>query len=223
MKLEKKYIIDYYNGFYEKDDFHYYSENISKNLLKKVSAHCKIKKDGKILDLGCGTGIYTDLFRRLGYESIGIDISQTAILKAKAKYPDSNFEVADALDLKYEKKSFDMIFLFGCSIVNTDDLTEIDKVFKYLLDYLCDEGKIVFIGGSDLSGQQSIVSEWFNHTWAQLVELTKNKNYQIKGPYLSHLRLIYLFGSFGFSGLITFLLKFRFLKFQRKVIYFIKK
>jgi ubiquinone/menaquinone biosynthesis C-methylase UbiE len=223
MKLEKKYIIDYYNGFYEKDDFRYYPKNISLKLLKTLSSTCETKKGGKILDLGCGTGFYTELFRNMGFDSLGIDISQTAINKAKEKYPDSKFEVADALNLSYEKKSFNMIFLFGCSIVNTDDLEEIDRVFKYLLEYLTDDGKIVFIGGSDLSGKQSVVSEWYNHTWKQLISLSKNKTYIIKGPFMSHLRIIYLFGSFGYSRIVTLLLKLKFFKFQRKIIYFINK
>lgn len=221
MKLEKEYIINYYNNFYEKDDFRYYEAKISLKLLKTVSSECILHKDSKILDLGCGTGFYTELFRQMGYNSIGIDISKTAIAKAAEKYPKSKFEVADALNLPYQKKSFDMIFLFGCSIVNTDDLSEIDRVFRYLLDFVKENGTIVFIGGSNLSGKLTGVSEWFNHTWKQLKEISADKPYKITGPFLSHLRIINLLGSFGYSGLITHLLRWNIFKFQRKVIYFI--
>ncbi len=222
MKLEKEYIIEYYNKFYEANDFRYYSESISNKLLKTICRISKLGPDAKILDLGCGTGIYTDIFRRLGYDSIGIDISQTAITKAAAKYPLSRYEVADALNLKYELHSFDMIFLFGCSIVNTDDLLEIDRVLKYLLQFVKKSGSIVFIGGSNLLGGITKSSEWYNHTWSELKKISSTDSFIIHGPYLSHLRIVNYLGKFGISRLITLFLRLRFFKFQRKVFFFIK-
>lgn len=221
MKLEKEYIVNYYNNFYNKSDFKYYNEKISLKFLKVICKICKIKPGSRILDLGCGTGIYTYLFQKLGYESIGIDISETAIKKAKEQYPLSKFEVMDALNLTFDKKYFDVIFLFGCSVVNTDVLEDIDSVFKYLIDYLKNGGYIVYIGGSNLSGKQCYNSEWYNHTLKELKMITYNKSYNIKGPYLTHLRIIYYLDKFGISKIISLILRIKLLNFQRKVIYFI--
>jgi len=221
MKLEKEYIVNYYNNFYNKSDFKYYNEKISLKFLKVICKICKIKPGSRILDLGCGTGIYTYLFQKLGYESIGIDISENAIKKAKEQYPLSKFEVMDALNLTFDKKYFDMIFLFGCSIVNTDVLEDIDSVFKYLIDYLKNGGYIVYIGGSNLSGKQGENSEWYNHTLSELKMISYNKSYNIKGPYLTHLRIIYFLGKFGISKIISLILSIKLFNFQRKVIYFI--
>ena len=221
MELKKEYIIDYYNKFYESNDFSYYSKKISLKLLKTICNSLSIQKGSKILDIGCGTGFYTDLFRQLGYNSVGIDISQTAIAKAKAKYLDSNFTVEDALNLSYDQNYFDIIFMFGCSIVNTDNLSKIDEVIKYLLEYVNDKGAIVLIGGTDFSGNRTEKSEWYNHTWDQLKEISSDKKYSIRGPFLSHLRIIGFLGRFGYSELITLILRCKFFKFQRKVFYFI--
>jgi SAM-dependent methyltransferase len=228
MELKKEYIIDYYNKFYENNDFSYYSKKISLKLLKTICNNLSIPKGAKILDIGCGTGFYTDLFRQLGYNSVGIDISQTAIEKARYKYPNSTFNVADALNLPYDKNYFDIIFMFGCSVVNTDNLSRIDEIIQYLLQYIIDNGTIVLIGGTDFSGKRSEKSEWYNHTWDQLKEISYNKRYSIKGPFLSHLRLIYYFGCLGYSRIVTLLfyyfitLLLRF-SFQKKVFYFINK
>jgi SAM-dependent methyltransferase len=223
MELKKDYIINYYNKFYESNDFSYYSKEISVKLLKTICNDMSLANGAKVLDIGCGTGFYTDLFRQIGYNSVGIDISQTAIEKARSKYPDSNFGVADALNLPYDKEYFDVIFMFGCSVVNTDNLNKIDEVIKYLLEYVTDTGIIVLIGGTDFSGKRSEKSEWYNHTWNQLKEISCNKKYSINGPYLSHLRIINYLGRIGYSKFVTLILRCNFFKFQKKVFYFINK
>ena len=223
MELKKEYIIDYYNKFYESNDFSYYSKEISVKLLKTIGNDLSLAKGAKILDIGCGAGFYTDLFRQIGYNPVGIDISQIAIEKARSKYPDLDFDVVDALNLPYDKKCFDVIFMSGCSVINTDNLNKIDEIIKYLLEYVTDTGTIVLIGETDFSGQRSEKSEWYNHTWNQLKEISYNKKYSVNGPYLSHLRIIGYLGRFGYSKFITLILKCKFFRFKKKVFYFINK
>lgn len=45
-----------------------------------------------VVEFGCGLGYYTDLLRRsLGLRVVGVDISSTAIDKARQRFPDSMF------------------------------------------------------------------------------------------------------------------------------------
>jgi ubiquinone/menaquinone biosynthesis C-methylase UbiE len=61
----------------------------------------------KILDIGCGTGNQVANFGNKGYDILGIDISPSMIEKAKEKYPDYNFQVADAtIGDKFVSNSF---------------------------------------------------------------------------------------------------------------------
>jgi SAM-dependent methyltransferase len=52
----------------------------------------------RILDIGCGTGGHVSLLGSKGLDVLGIDISPSMIEKAKEKYPDYKFQVANALD-----------------------------------------------------------------------------------------------------------------------------
>lgn len=61
-------------------------------------SHIQKLKAKKVMELGCGLGHYTDKISKLGVEAIGVDISATAIDKAKLKYPNYQFIVADILD-----------------------------------------------------------------------------------------------------------------------------
>jgi SAM-dependent methyltransferase len=58
----------------------------------------KVRKDyglAKTIELGCGFGHLTGYLSSLGFNSIGTDISQTAINKASMLYPNSRFFVSE--------------------------------------------------------------------------------------------------------------------------------
>lgn len=67
----------------------------------------------KILDIGCGNGLFFELIKNKKISYIGIDSSKKLILEARKKYPHAKFKVIDALNLKFKKQSFDLIFSFA--------------------------------------------------------------------------------------------------------------
>lgn len=44
-----------------------------------------------VLDLGCGTGEFTQYLAELGYDAVGIDLSENAIAVARQRYPQRTF------------------------------------------------------------------------------------------------------------------------------------
>lgn len=75
---------------------------------EEISFLFDIKKEEKVLDLGCGNGRYYQLLRYADYT--GIDNSEKLINIAKQKYPEANFKVEDALNLSFEDNTFDKIY-----------------------------------------------------------------------------------------------------------------
>lgn len=54
-----------------------------------------------VVDLGCGVGRHCGpLHSVYAFEMIGVDLSQTAILNAKARWPEVRFEVGDIRDIR---------------------------------------------------------------------------------------------------------------------------
>lgn len=68
---------------------------------------------GHVLDPGCGTGEHTLLAAGRGADATGIDLSPTAIARARAKAAErgvsARFEVADALDLPRQAMTADTV------------------------------------------------------------------------------------------------------------------
>jgi trans-aconitate methyltransferase len=67
------------------------------------------KAGEEILDVGCGTGHMTAQIAASGANVMGVDMSAPMVKQAREKYPEIKFEVADARELKLEKK-FDAVF-----------------------------------------------------------------------------------------------------------------
>lgn len=81
-----------------------------------------IKKNDKVLDLGCGDGLNIEIFKELGIKNVvGVDISEKLIKQAKQKNPNTEFYVGSADNLPFKNNSFDVVF--------------VDSVFHHIIDY----------------------------------------------------------------------------------------
>ncbi len=71
----------------------------------------------RILDLGCGPGLYAERFHNLGYDVTGIDFSQNSIdyaaRSAKEKGLNINYICQNYLNIDYESE-YDVITMIYC-------------------------------------------------------------------------------------------------------------
>ncbi|MDD5071717.1 MAG: class I SAM-dependent methyltransferase [Patescibacteria group bacterium] len=66
-------------------------------------------KDGKVLDLGCGDGLFIELLRGREIGAKGVDFSRTAIEKCKKKGLEAYFINSDQESLPIADNSFDYV------------------------------------------------------------------------------------------------------------------
>jgi len=92
----------------------------------------------KLLDLGCGPGIYAELFSERGYEVTGIDASKRsvnyAISHAKDKDLKISYSYGNYLEMDYCQQ-FDMITLIWCdygALCYDDRALLLKKIYKAL-------------------------------------------------------------------------------------------
>lgn len=99
-----------------------------------------------LLDLGCGPGIYAELFDDVGYRVTGIDLSKRSIDYARAsasvKSKQIAYEVGSYLSMNYQEQ-FDVATLIYCDfgVLSTDDRA---VLLKKINAALRSNGRLIF-------------------------------------------------------------------------------
>lgn len=78
-------------------------------------AQAQLKMQAKILDIGCGPGMYLSLFKDASYELHATDINSGMLTLAKKEVPRATFYEGDINDLVI-RETFDMIYCIGVLI-----------------------------------------------------------------------------------------------------------
>lgn len=111
----------------------------------KVVDSISTKKSSKIMDVATGTGKQAFAFAKRGYNVIGIDLSEDMLKVAnkKNKYENVKFEVADATNIPFEDRNFDVSCISFA--LHEMPLTIREKVLKEMIRVTKLEGIIVIV------------------------------------------------------------------------------
>ena len=120
----KEYQNTKYNNGYEKDIMRSFLSNIP--------------RDSSVLELGCNIGNVIQILKEFGFSDItGVDINESAIRKARERFPEFNFIHSSIEDLDVGK-TFDLVLTSGVLIhIPPDSLTDvIEKIQKLSNSYI---------------------------------------------------------------------------------------
>jgi SAM-dependent methyltransferase len=97
---ETRSFVGNFEEMYQREDiekFDSWEQNNVNHMTKKLAMEILSGYNfNSIIDFGCGKGAFTNLLRKNNNSVIGIDISYTALAKAKLSYPLVDFQVGDA-------------------------------------------------------------------------------------------------------------------------------
>lgn len=89
-----------FRGFFVKLYYRY----IASYIMAKAA---KLKKNDKVLDIGCGVGTLVQQFNKLGHQAIGVDVNIEAIKNSLS--PKNCFLVKTTAKLDFPKNYFDLV------------------------------------------------------------------------------------------------------------------
>lgn len=109
----------------------------------------------RLLDFGCGAGRSTRFLRSLGFETVGVDISQ-AMLQQAQQIDQGEYYWLSSKELPFSAQSFDVIFqsFVLLEYSSTDRMIDTFVEFNRVLD---DNGIVVIVTGSE---------DYYRHNWA---------------------------------------------------------
>lgn len=143
---------DYYTPGTLTHPFFYHNVRRERRFINALWRRFAVPPGATILDVGCGNGFYSHLFRDLGMTVTGVDRSPSAIRACVEHYGEScTWLLDDALHLPPEL-SFDCVFCFWFMYFNAfDDPAEGAVAARALLRHVRPGGRLFFIWHSDLS------------------------------------------------------------------------
>ena len=118
------------------DNSHYHSFRVNTRL-KKLLNHVDLKKDNRILDIGCNTGIVAKHLMKYCDSVFGIDGNEDAV--NIANHP--NIRHMNALSMDFEDSSFDTIIIMDV----IEHIHDTDKLVREVSRVLSKKGKLIVI------------------------------------------------------------------------------
>ena len=99
-----------------------------------------IKSGDKVLEIGCGTGLFTRKFYAATKATIvAIDISEDLLTEARKLLPEVTFKSDDAMHMSFQNAEFDVVF--GSSVLHH---LEFDSSLKEIYRVLKPGGRMIF-------------------------------------------------------------------------------
>ncbi|MCY1127250.1 class I SAM-dependent methyltransferase [Frigidibacter sp. RF13] len=110
-----------------------------------------------VLDYGCGAGRSTRFLKRLGYDAIGVDISQDMLEQARSKDEVGQYLHIPSGRLPFDAAAFDLIFA-SYVFLEVSRIEEIERILTELKRVLKKHGIIILVTSSTEATEGSWVS-----------------------------------------------------------------
>lgn len=110
---DKEKEIAFFDSHAAENAYDVFTPESSARLIGACVRHLGLERGARVADLGCGSGVFSDLLQRAGYECVGLDISPKLIAIGRSKYPAVEFVEGDVEHLPFPDASLDGVLLSG--------------------------------------------------------------------------------------------------------------
>ncbi len=160
-----------YDDFYAKGGWKYFGWLEKRFLLRRIVRPLGLAQGSRVLEIGCGMGLHSYLLHKLGFDVVGVDLSETGIARAKTRFSGPMYYAMDAKDLtaEFDDESFHTIFVRGMSWYHYE-LLEVNKngvdvpaATRELFQLLKPSGVFVLQIKTDFSGSRTRDNVYHNY------------------------------------------------------------
>ena len=167
---------DIFCKVYNEFGWNYYPEAFGEQLLQWMEVQDFHPKSS--MDLACGTGVLCEILRDHGIESSGMDFSSGMIGIARSRDPRIPYDVAD-MTTYCPDQQFDLVTCTGDAVNHIAALSDVEKIFRNVYQYLTPGGYFVFdlLNENEVSDSEPFEMDFDEATrvWFQMTRPAENK------------------------------------------------
>ncbi|MGE5342595.1 MAG: class I SAM-dependent methyltransferase [Candidatus Omnitrophota bacterium] len=147
-------------------------------------------KNGRIIDLGCGSGIWASELVKAGYGVVGVDLSPSMIGMAQERVPEGIFHNTSFLKFKIPPCVAVTAIgeIFNYMFDETNCKKELTRLFKRVHQALAPGGCFIFDLASPGRGTNIPNRFWEGEDWAILVKIDENREENILTRHITTFR-----------------------------------
>jgi SAM-dependent methyltransferase len=105
--------VAFFDRFAADDDYDVFLPEAKARIIDGFVRLSGLAPGARVIDMGCGSGAFTELLAARGYNVSGIDIAPKLIALAQAKFPGIEFFTGDAENTPFKAGTFDGVLLSG--------------------------------------------------------------------------------------------------------------
>ena len=113
LSQDKQTEIEFFDSYGAVNAYDVFTPGTNERLIDMFVRLSGLPAGARVVDLGCGSGVFTSLLQWRGYRCTGVDLSPKMIAIARAKFNDIEFIEGDIEALPFADASFDGVLLSG--------------------------------------------------------------------------------------------------------------
>ncbi len=110
-----------------------------------------------VLDYGCGAGRSTRFLKQLGFDAVGVDVSQEMLEQARSQDGSGEYRLIPSGHLPFEYAEFDLVFS-SFVFLEISRIEEIESILREMKRVLRKDGVVIFVTASMEASQGDWVS-----------------------------------------------------------------
>ncbi|MFZ8999171.1 MAG: class I SAM-dependent methyltransferase [Ilumatobacteraceae bacterium] len=114
-----------------------------------------------VLDYGCGAGRSTRFLKRLGFDVVGVDVSEEMLEQARSQDGSGRYQLISSGHLPFEDAEFDLVFS-SFVFLEIARIEEIERILSEMKRMLRNDGVVIFV----TSSMEASRGDWVSLSYA---------------------------------------------------------
>lgn len=135
------------------------------------------RRGHKVLEIGCGTGLFLEMLYEMGLDVTGVDSSPEMILASRTRFGNrASIHLGNGEHMGYSDNEFDYVFLWSVLEFAEDPVAMLEEAARVaekglLIGFLNKNSLYYFM---NVRNSDSTLSQAHWHTWCEIQDLIRN-------------------------------------------------